>query len=602
MNATHRLRLCGWLCLLPALPLVGRLFWLQLVRHEAYLARVDQSVERYDLEIIPRGRILDRDGRPLAESLPAWSAFLDLKVFAGMDQGQRALERIAQTLSLDLKELKRLTHGTRRTAWLKRKITSEEAHRLRALDLPCVGLEPDQLRGYPNGTLARPMLGEVNSEGRGAAGLELAFDKFISGRAMPVRLRRDGAGRSIRHDLQSANPAPPDLTLTVDRAIQFFAEEALDEAITARRAAGGTVIVQDPENGEILAMAVRPSDSRRNHAVQDVYEPGSTFKLVTAAAVLENAILKPGETVDCENGRWQLSAAVAIKDHEKQGRLALADIIKHSSNIGTGKLGLRLGAKEFYRFARLFGFGYKTGVSLPGESPGLVPEGPADDIRLANAAFGQGVAVTVLQLSAAYAAVANGGTLHEPRLVRSIGAAPLRPPVVVRRVASAETISKLQDILIGVIEGGTGVSAAIPGYSSAGKTGTAQKIDPATHKYSSTDYVASFAGWVPARQPRWSILVVIDTPRVGYYAAEVAAPVFSKVARQLLALKAIPPERPLPVRGQRPAPAIISPQPPSGAPPPRVPPLPRPSFTRFGPRANLPVMAPSDMAQAGDVL
>lgn len=575
MTSHDRLRLCGWLCLAPVLPLAGRLLWLQLVRHDAFEARVDRSVERQDLEIVPRGRILDRTGRPLARSLPAWSAFLDLKALGEAPGGRdAALERIARALGMERAELKRLAETKRRTVWLKRKMTPEEAKKVRDLGLPSVGLQADELRSYPNGALARPVLGDVNLDGRGAAGLELAFDKQITGRAVAVRLRRDGAGRALSRETGESEAAP-DLTLTLDRTVQYFAEAALDEALAARKAAAGTVIVQDPATGDILAMAVRPSDPLRNTAVQDVYEPGSTFKAVVAAAVLENGLLKPGDTVDCENGRWQLTPSVVIKDHDKQGRIPLTEIIRHSSNVGTGKLGLRLGSKEFFRFARLFGFGYRTGVPLPGESPGLLSDGKVDDVRLANAAFGQGVAVTALQLSAAYAALANGGTLHEPRLVLSVGGEPAKPPVVVRRIASPAAVASLRAMFADVVEKGTGVSAAVPGYSAAGKTGTAQKIDPATRKYSSTDYVASFAGWAPAENPRWSILVVVDSPRVGYYAAEVAAPVFSRIARELLALNAVPPERPLAVRGRAPLP-----------PPPAVPAgLPRPSLLRPAPRA-----------------
>jgi cell division protein FtsI (penicillin-binding protein 3) len=467
-----------------------------------------------------------------------------------------ALERVAKAVGLELDEVRRLAKAKRRTVWLKRKMALEETKKVRDLDLPCVGLQADELRGYPNGALGRPVLGDVNQDGRGASGLELAFDRDISGRSVPVRLRRDGAGRALSREASESTP-PPDLTLTLDRTVQYFAEAALDEALAARKASAGTVIIQDPANGDILAMAVRPSDPLRNPAVQDVYEPGSTFKAVVTAAVLEAGLLKPEDSVDCENGRWQLTPSVVIKDHDKQGRIPLSDVIRHSSNIGTGKLGLRLGGKEFFRFARLFGFGYRTGVPLPGESPGLLPEGKVDDVRLANAAFGQGVAVTALQLSAAYAALANGGDLYEPRLVRSVGGTGERAPVLVRRIASPAAIRSLRAMFADVVERGTGMSAAVPGFSAAGKTGTAQKIDPATRKYSSSDYVASFAGWVPAEKPRWSILVVVDSPRGGYYAAEVAAPVFSRIARELLALNGVPPEKPLAVRGRAPLPADL---------------------------------------------
>ncbi|TBR17466.1 penicillin-binding protein 2 [bacterium] len=584
MTSHDRLRLCGWLCLVPVLPLAGRLVWLQVVRHDAFEARVDRSMERQDLEIVPRGRILDRTGRPLARSLPASSAFLDLKALAETPGGRdAALDRIARALELDRAEVRKLADSKRRTVWLKRKMTPEETKRVRELGLSAVGLQADELRGYPNGALARPVLGDVNQDNRGSAGLELAYDKAITGRAVPVRMRRDGAGRAMSRE-SAEGAAAPDLTLTLDRTVQYFAESALDEALAARKATAGTVIVQDPSNGEILAMAVRPSDPLRNTAVQDVYEPGSTFKAVVAAAVLENGLLKPADTVDCEDGRWQLTPSVLIKDHDKQGRIPLSDVIRHSSNIGSGKLGLRLGGREFFRFARLFGFGYRTGVPLPGESPGLIPDGKVDDVRLANAAFGQGVAVTALQLSAAYAALANGGTLYEPRLVLSVGGEPAKPPVVVRRIASEETVRSVRAMFADVVEHGTGVTAQVPGFSAAGKTGTAQKIDPATRKYSGSDYVASFAGWVPAENPRWSILVVIDSPRVGYYAAEVAAPVFSRIARELLAFHGVPPERALAVRGRAPVAAVpAAPAAPAGAAPaPSAPKpsLPKPSFLR----------------------
>lgn len=585
MTSHDRLRVCGWLCLAAAFPLAGRLLWLQLVRHEAFEARVDRSVERQDLEIVPRGRILDRTGRPLARSLPAWSAFLDLKALDEAPGGREsALTRIAGALGMERAEVKKLAQTKRRTVWLKRKMNMEESKRVRDLGISAVGLSPDELRGYPNGPLARPVLGDVNHEGRGASGLELSFDKDIVGRAVPVRLRRDGAGRAISRE-GGESVAAPDLTLALDRTVQYFAEAALDEALATRKATAGTVIVQDPATGDILAMAVRPSDPLRNNAVQDVYEPGSTFKAVVAAAVLENGLLNPSDTVDCENGRWQMTPSVVIKDHDKQGRIPLTQIIRHSSNVGTGKLGLRLGSKEFFRFARLFGFGYRTGVPLPGESPGLIPDGKVDDVRLANAAFGQGVAVTALQLSAAYAALANGGTLYEPRLVLSVGGRPAKNPVVVRRIASPAAVASLRAMFADVVEHGTGVTAQVPGFSAAGKTGTAQKIDPATRKYSPTDYVASFAGWVPAENPRWSILVVVDSPRVGYYAAEVAAPVFSRIARELLAFHGVPPERPLAVRGRarvpaEPAAARTLPRP-AALPAP----LPRPSLIRPGLRS-----------------
>ena len=564
MPTRWRLHACTLLCLAPLAPIALKLFSLQVARHDDIASKVTALTERTPLELLPRGRILDRDGYVLAQSLPAWSSSMDLKVLKS-PCGERTskpgcrpqydrLPLVAEALRMDPAEVKRLARSPRRSVELRSRMGYEEAERLRRLGLKWVAFYPDEQRSYPNGDLARPLLGSVNDAGRGSSGLERSFESSLVGRSIRLNLMRDGTGQAILYEPLERPDPPPDIRLTLDRTVQFFAEDALRSALERVQAKRGTAIVQDPATGDILAMAVVPSDPMHNDAIQDYYEPGSTFKLVTAAASIEQGAMKPGERIDCESGRWKVTPSVAVKDHEGRGLLTLEEVIVHSSNIGSAKLGLRLGAGTFGRFCKLFGFGHKTGIPLPAESPGFLPgEERFDRVRLANAAFGQGVAATSLQILSAYSAVANGGLLMEPRLVLSVGGTSTRP-VTVRRTVKPETIAALTDILARVVEEGTGRSARVPGYRVAGKTGTAQKIDPKTGRYSETDYVATFVGFVPAQAPRFTILVSLDTPQKGHYAAEVAAPVFASLAKQVLAYFGVEPDQPLPLK---PVPASV---------------------------------------------
>lgn len=548
-----RLNLCAALAALPALPLAGRLVQLQVLEHRKLTALALGELHRSEVELIPRGRILDRNGSILVESLPAPSVFLDPQL-ARSRPGEFA--RLAKVLGLDPAEVRKKARGSGRFAWLKRKLDPEQADALKALGLSFVGLLPDERRAYPNEELAASLLGSVGLDGKGLSGLELAYDRDLSGRVQKVRLLRDGAGNTM--PLSGGAPAdpPPDLTLTIDRGLQHYAESALREAVTRFEPAWAAALVQDPRTGELLALASAPADPLLNRIFQQVYEPGSTFKAVTVAAALEERVASSSEAIDC-SGPWELASGVHIRDHEPLGTLPLELVMAHSSNIGMAKLGLRIGSDRFYRYSRTFGFGSRSGIRFPGESAGLLKSKKAlDRVTLGNNAFGQGLAVTPLQLVNAFSAIANGGELLEPKLVRGVGKdAKQAEPQRIRRVASPETIKTLGRLLESVVEKGTGKTAAVAGYSVAGKTGTSQKIDPATRRYSSTDYIASFAGYAPAREPRFTILVVLDSPKHLYYGAEVAAPVFAKIARQALALYGIPPDRPLPVRVQAAPPA-----------------------------------------------
>lgn len=538
MDTRSRLSIAGLICLLPAAPLAARLAHLQVLQHRELESRADGAMKRTAQDEPPRAPIVDREGRVLAESLPVWSCFVD----KAMVKDLPALAgKLAPALRLGHAEALSKLKAKGRFARMADKLDFDTAQAVRALKLDSVGIASGSERFYPNGDLARGLLGAVGSERRGLAGVELAADERLKGQAGVVKLMRDGSGKHVyKGDDGRARRAEP-LRLSIDRSAQFFAHEALEEAAASKGMRAGMVAVQDPRTGEILALATYPEDPLRSPAVQDPYEPGSTFKTITIAAALESGTARPEDTVFCENGKYELAPGVTISDHEPLGEASVREVLEQSSNIGTAKIVERVGAERWYRMSRAFGFASRTGVGLPGEASGeLKPLADLTRVGLAASSYGYGVSATPLQVLSAYSAVANGGLLMEPTIFAG------REPVAVRRVASAPTIAVLKSMLEGVVEKGTGLSARIPGYRIAGKTGTSRKLDKVTKKYSTSSYVASFAGFLPASDPRWTILVIIDEPKGLYYGSQTAAPIFQRVAQRLLALKGVPPDAPLP--------------------------------------------------------
>ncbi|MBI4677881.1 MAG: penicillin-binding protein 2 [Elusimicrobia bacterium] len=538
MDLRARLAWAAAMSLTPLLPLSARLVYLQVLQHQDLLTRVSDEVERTSREAPQRGDILDRGGRVLAQSVPAWSCYVDKPV---VREPQLLARRLERELGIPAEHILQGLKGPGRFLRLTDDLAIEDADRVAEARLQGVGIAAGYKRVYPNDGLGRGVIGTVSRDGRGLSGIELAFDRELTRDPAPREILRDGTGRRIYRAgvVDSARPAP--LRLTLDRNYQFYAEEALAEAVGKYSAANGLVLVQDPADGELLAIAAYPPTALRNAAVQDAYEPGSTFKIVAAAAAVGESVVSADETFFCENGSWELAPGVTIKDHEPAGHLNLAGIIEHSSNIGTAKVAERVGALRFYRYCQAFGFLNRTGIGLPGETAGVFkPLSDMTRVSLLSASYGYGVAVSPLQLIGAYGAVANGGTLYEPSIVLSG-----RDPVRVRRVASQESVRKLTAFLEGVVERGTGVTAQIQGYRVAGKTGTARKLDPVTKRYSAVKFVASFVGFVPVSRPRFAILVLLDDPKgSAYYGSQVAAPVFAKLARGLLTLEGIPPDRP----------------------------------------------------------
>jgi cell division protein FtsI (penicillin-binding protein 3) len=523
-----------------------------------------------------RGAIYDRNGQALAASVEVPSVSADvvemLRGLEGAAQDAKladAAQRIAAALSLDPNDVREKLANKRRFVWLKRRITAEEAHAMRELGDPKqkdkairgLNVEGEGRRYYPGRELAGPLLGFVAPDGLGKDGLELALDDELRGHVEEVKGVRDRSGRLIFSEGTTDDQALAghDVQLALDQGIQHVVERELDTAMRTYETKGASVAVVDPSTGELLALASSPGynpndygasavESRRDRAVTDRFEPGSVMKVFTIAAALAGGTLKPNDKIFCEHGIYHL-ANVTIHDTHENDWLTPTQVLAKSSNIGALKIALNLGEPALYAAYRRFGFGEPTGLPLPGEASGVLrPKGrPWFDVETANASFGQGISVTTVQLAIAMSAIANGGKLMEPILVKKITDA--RGNVVrewtphVRRVAVPSGVARtVAEMLTAVVEtGGTGVEAAVQGFRVAGKTATAQKVDPATGKYSEDKYTASFLGFVPAEKPRLVIAVVLDEPMIGRYGGDLAGPVFRRVAEASLRYLGVPP-------------------------------------------------------------
>lgn len=496
-----------------------------------------------------RGTIVDRHGKVLAMNVEVPSAF---GVPTTLDSPTKTARVLAPVLQVRSDELERKLRQARSFVWLARKLDPEQGRRLERLSLDGVGVVMEGRRFYPKGPFLSHVLGFAGMDGEGLEGVEHRYESYLRGEKRMMVLQRDALGRSVfPTDLTERNPTPGhNLALTIDEVIQYITERELEDAVTRAQAKSGTMIVLEPQTGAVLAMAVSPRfdpnvvsnlspDRWRNKALADAYEPGSTLKAVVAAAAIEEHVVKPNTMVFGEHGRMTIANTV-IHDHEKLGWVSFSQVIQKSSNIGAAKTGMALGEQRLHRYLQTFGFGQKTEIDLPGEGAGLVKR-PKDWGRrsVASISMGQEIGVTPLQMVSAIAALANEGVLMKPYVVSEIrgpeGHLLKRvSPQVRRRVVSLETAHTVTKILEGVVTDGTGGKAAIPGFRVAGKTGTAQKIDPRTGSYSVSRFVTSFAGYVPADNPRLAMIVVIDEPQGDAWGGTVAAPVFSRVGEQVL--------------------------------------------------------------------
>ena len=545
-----RIRIFGALFILIFLILASRACYLHIVQAPELQERADQQRQQV-IKLAPqRGSIFDRNGDPLAVSLDAESLYADPTMIG---DPREVAGKLAKLLDMPGKELMQLLQEKRRFVWIKRKLDPDVVKQVRELKLAGLQFVTEPKRFYPQSSVAAHVIGFTGLDPKGLEGLELEYDEQLQGEPGVLVSQRDARGRGLATADQLVEGGTPgeNLYLTLDRSLQYIAEKELAGVVKETKAVGGTVVILEPASGRVLAIASQPdfdpnqpgqyrAGKRRDRAVCDMFEPGSTFKPFLLAGALQEGIVRPGQKTYCENGRYEVGGKV-IRDHARFQTLTLEEMLKYSSNIGFAKLGKAMERERYYSYIRDFGFGEPTGIDLPGEVAGMIrPPDRWFEIDLAAMSFGQGLSVTTIQLTTAIAAIANGGLLMEPYLVEKITDADgrvvqQRYPQVRRRVISEQTAKKVREMMVAVTEpDGTGSRAALPGYRVAGKTGTAQKVDPVTGGYSPDKRISSFVGFVPADNPALVIAVTVDEPEGKAYGGLVAAPVFSKIASQAL--------------------------------------------------------------------
>jgi stage V sporulation protein D (sporulation-specific penicillin-binding protein) len=541
--------------------LVVRTAWIQFVMGKELQAKaIDSRLRNIDVKA-KRGIIYDRNGSPLAISVSADSVYAVPSQVRRSNRIDEIVNALSQVLELDKEEVRDKLNKKVAFQWIKRRVSDEKIKQLKELDFPGINFVEENRRYYPKGKLAAHILGFAGIDNQGLNGIELTYDKELRGVSGKIMIEYDAAGREIPNAMHQYIP-PVDghsLYLTIDETIQYIAERELDQVMKIKQAKRGTIIVLDIKTGDILALANRPvfdpnnfadydQGTWRNIAISDAYEPGSTFKTITAAGAMEENVVKPTdrfydpgyikvgkETVKC----W--------RSYRPHGSQSFVEGVQNSCNPVFVTVGLRQGKDRFYKYLEGFGFGQKTGIELPGEATGiLVPKSRAKDIDLATMSIGQANAVTPIQLIRAVAAIANDGWLMKPQLVKEIRDYDGKllkkiEPEPVRQVISKNTSEELRAILETVVSEGTGKNAYLEGYKVAGKTGTAQKILPGGG-YSSNEYIASFIGFAPADHPRIAALVIVDSPQGVYYGGQVAAPVFKNVVLDTLRYLEVPPE------------------------------------------------------------
>lgn len=542
----------------------GRLVYLQVIDRADLAARAERQQQRVVKLESKRGTIFDRRKRELAVSLEVESVY---GVPSDIENPRQMAQQLSRILREDRKTLERRLSSDKHFVWISRKVEPGRAAKVKDLGSKDVGFKFESRRFYPKKALAGPVLGFTGMDNEGLEGLERSYDKELRGVNGWVLAEKDAVGRTVfpgGPGFQYRLPkAGNDVILTIDEVIQHIADRELERAVAIARAKGGVCIVLDPGTGELLALSVAMAHGRpafnpnepqqyragewRNRGVTDVFEPGSIFKVVLAAAALEEKVVHPLEKIDCSAGSIRIADRV-INDAHRNGVLTFTDVIADSSNVGTIKVALRLGKERFAKYITAFGFGHKTGVDIPGEIPGLLKDSRLwSGVSIGSIAIGQEIGVTPIQMAAAYGVLANGGMLMRPYLVSQIvdqggGAGKKFAPQSVGRVITQETCAKVNRMLQRVVASGTGQQAKPTGYSAAGKTGTAQKIDARTGLYSKKEYVSSFVGFVPAASPKLVILVMVDTPEGDIYGGTVAAPVFRAVAEQSLAYLQVAPD------------------------------------------------------------
>ncbi len=538
-----------------------RLAYLQLFRYSEYYTRA-QRQQRLIVEVSAhRADIFDRNMNALAMSVPVQSAFAVPSEIADPRMDARLIGKVLDVPAADIATRLAASHSF---VWIARKLSPEKAGRLAAMNLRGIYFQKEGERFYPKRDLASHVLGYVDIDEKGLGGIEYSLDKDIRSKPGKMLILAD-AHRRWYDSIDKAPETGTSVILTLDENIQYIAEKELAQAIHDTKAKAGTIVVENPNSGELLAVANWPtfnpnaakdSDprSRVDRATSALYEPGSVFKIVTLSAAIDRGLIHPNDVIDCQNGAIYI-AGHRIRDHKAYGLLTVSQILAYSSDVGAIKVGLRLGAPEFYKYIRAFGFGQLTGVDLPGESRGLLRR--VDNwtpVSVGSISMGQEIGVTPLQMINAVSAIANGGKIFTPHVVRAMRhgtkIVDTTEPAA-RRVIKETTAATMRRMMEGVVLNGTGKRARLDGYTSAGKTGTAQKYDPATGRYSLHNLIASYVGFAPINAPAVTILVQLDSPVGPHDGGQVAAPAFKRVAQQVLAYLNVPRDVPVPAETLR---------------------------------------------------
>ncbi|MEK6657974.1 MAG: penicillin-binding protein 2 [Nitrospirota bacterium] len=527
---------------------ISRLFYLQAFKNND-LSKIAVRQHQKTVALEPlRGTIYDRKGRVLAVNLDVESVYA---VPSEIENTYEAARRLSKLLNEDFRVIERKLKSDKGFVWIARKLDPNISARIKNEDLEGIGFIKESKRFYPKKELFGQLIGFAGLDNTGLSGIEARYDEFLKGEDGFIILERDARGS---HIFPSSGYKPPvkgrDIILTIDEGIQYICERELDKAIQKTRAKSGMIIGMDPKTGEMLAMAVKPSfnpnefikyapEEWRNRIVSDPYEPGSTLKVIVASAALEDKVASPSEPMFFGEDKIDIDGEIIHDTVKEKGRLSFRDVIKRSSNVGAVRIGMRLGKERLYSHLKSFGFGERTDIDISGESKGILRQTREWSKRsIGSVSLGQEIGVTPIQLITAFSAVANNGWMMKPFVVSEIrdGDKIVRKvyPEIKKRVISAETAAEMTRILTSVVEGGTGERAAIEGYRVAGKTGTAQKIDPKTGLYSDKYFVSSFIGYAPAEDPQIALLVVIDSPEGIAWGGSIAAPVFKSVAEDVL--------------------------------------------------------------------
>jgi cell division protein FtsI (penicillin-binding protein 3) len=562
-RGNKRLYLLAGFLVLWAGAICLRLVYLQIFRYGDFEQRAQRQQQRTTEVAAKRGIIYDRAGRELAMSVAVDSVFA---VPADIPDLGGTISLVARITKADPQELLAKCQSAHTFCWVARKADAETADRIRSMNLRGIYFQKESKRFYPKRELAAQVLGYVGMDDEGLSGIERADDDDLRGKPGRMLISVDARRKWFGSVEKQPDPGE-NVVLTIDEKIQFIAERELETAMQQTHAESGTVVVQNPKTGEILALANRPTfnpnlarditpQKLKDHAVSDVYEPGSTFKLVTIAAALEEKLTRPEEVFDCQMGSIVING-MRIRDSKPHGLLSVAGILAESSDVGAIKIALRLGEERFYKYIRAFGFGQQTGIEVPGETRGLTkPLNRWSKVSIGAISMGQEIGVTPLQLVAMVSTIANDGVWVAPRIVAGTTEPQGTPQMVAfhpgaqRRVISPMTAAQMKQMMQGVVLRGTGKKAILEGYSSAGKTGTAQKIDPATRAYSHTKYVGSFAGFAPVNDPAITVAVILDSAVGLHQGGQVSAPVFQRVAQQVLEYLHTPHDVELPTNRQ----------------------------------------------------